>query len=622
MNIVFKKVILHNFLSYGHSEIDLSDKGYCLVRGINNYVKDNALSNGSGKSSWTSAICWVLTGQTIQGITQNIQNIYVTEKSCYVKLFFSVDGNQYEVTRQKAPKVDLRIVINGNDVSGKGLRESEAILAQYLPDLTPNLIASIIILGQGLPYKFSDNTPSGRKEVLERLTKSDFMIQDIKDRISVRIDVLSGIKRGYEDRLLSDNSKLNLLTSQLQTLKEKLENLLKPRDFDSKIEELKKNIAELELSIEALKNRIDEARRNSGQLTEGLQKLLGEKSDKEKIENDEFNEFNHEYLDRKYQLGSKIKSLKDRLTEIRNIKDVCPTCGQRIPGIVKPDTSGIETEIGKLEEELNELNSKFKGFSEIHQTTLANIATEFSDRINGIKKNISVQDTTWNSLQSELRTKEQRLLGLRGELSRIEIEKDSHSREIQTVKETIERYLSDIKVLDEDIEKIKKDMDDNNNHLNVLNQMMTLAKRDFRGFLLSNIIDFIDLKAKEYAQIIFNTNELNFILDGNNIDISFCGKNLESLSGGEKQKVNLIIQFAIRDMMGKYLNFGSNILILDEITDNLDALGCSKLLNLISTKLCDVESIFIISHHPDELEIPTDCEMLIVKGPNGVSEVK
>ena len=51
MRIVFKRLLIHNFLSYGDAEIDLRDKGYCLVSGINNCPKDNALSNGSGKSS-------------------------------------------------------------------------------------------------------------------------------------------------------------------------------------------------------------------------------------------------------------------------------------------------------------------------------------------------------------------------------------------------------------------------------------------------------------------------------------------------------------------------------------------------------------------------------------------
>ena len=44
MRLTFKKLIIHNFLSYAHTEIDLTDKGYCLVSGINQCPKDNALS--------------------------------------------------------------------------------------------------------------------------------------------------------------------------------------------------------------------------------------------------------------------------------------------------------------------------------------------------------------------------------------------------------------------------------------------------------------------------------------------------------------------------------------------------------------------------------------------------
>ena len=77
MNIIFKSIILHNFLSFGHSEINLEDKKYCLVSGINKCSKDNAVSNGSGKSTIWSGICWALTGETIQGITSGIKNINI-----------------------------------------------------------------------------------------------------------------------------------------------------------------------------------------------------------------------------------------------------------------------------------------------------------------------------------------------------------------------------------------------------------------------------------------------------------------------------------------------------------------------------------------------------------------
>ena len=48
MKIVFNKVIIDNFLSFGHAEVELRDMGYTLVEGINNNPLDGAKSNGSG----------------------------------------------------------------------------------------------------------------------------------------------------------------------------------------------------------------------------------------------------------------------------------------------------------------------------------------------------------------------------------------------------------------------------------------------------------------------------------------------------------------------------------------------------------------------------------------------
>ena len=65
LQLNFKKITLHNFGSYHDTEIDLQNKGFCLVSGTNNCPKDNASSNGSGKSFIWSGICYALTGETI-----------------------------------------------------------------------------------------------------------------------------------------------------------------------------------------------------------------------------------------------------------------------------------------------------------------------------------------------------------------------------------------------------------------------------------------------------------------------------------------------------------------------------------------------------------------------------
>jgi DNA repair exonuclease SbcCD ATPase subunit len=151
--------------------------------------------------------------------------------------------------------------------------------------------------------------------------------------------------------------------------------------------------------------------------------------------------------------------------------------------------------------------------------------------------------------------------------------------------------------------------------------METLIKRDFRGYLLENIIKYVDQVAKDYSEIVFGTRELKVYLDGNALDISYCGKMFDNLSGGEKQRVDLILQFAIRKMLTAYLNTSSNILVLDEITDFLDKQSCKAIMELISKELATIESVFVVSHHATELELPIDSELHIVKNEDGISEI-
>ena len=85
-------------------EIDLQNKGFCLVSGENRHKQDNAKSNGSGKSFIWSGICFAITGETIQGLKSNLKNIYNDEEEAYVTLEFLSDKVQYVITRIIAPK--------------------------------------------------------------------------------------------------------------------------------------------------------------------------------------------------------------------------------------------------------------------------------------------------------------------------------------------------------------------------------------------------------------------------------------------------------------------------------------------------------------------------------------
>ena len=92
------------------------------------------------------------------------------------------------------------------------------------------------------------------------------------------------------------------------------------------------------------------------------------------------------------------------------------------------------------------------------------------------------------------------------------------------------------------------------------------------------------------------------------------------LSGGEKQKVDIIIQLAIRDLLSTQLGVKSSLICFDEVFDNLDAHGCQKIIDLIS-KIKDIESVFIVSHHAAELQISYDNHIEVEKSEAGISKI-
>ena len=73
--------------------------------------------------------------------------------------------------------------------------------------------------------------------------------------------------------------------------------------------------------------------------------------------------------------------------------------------------------------------------------------------------------------------------------------------------------------------------------------------------------------------------------------------------------------------MNKYFSVNSSIIVLDEISDYLDNQSCQAVIKLITEKLNDIESVFIISHYMNELGIPVDSEIDIVKNAEGISSI-
>lgn len=622
MNIIFKNIEIEGFMSIGHIYLDLDNNYYTLIKGVN-YFDVNANSNGSGKSSIWEALIWCLTGSTIRG-SKNVENQNL-DIGTQVTLNFLLDGKEFKVRRSKNHdryKTNLSIIIDEEDISGKGLRESEEILKNSLGELTPNLLSNVIILGQGLPDKFTNNSPSRRKEILESLSNSDFMLQDIKLRIQERYKFLNNQLRKKEDELISQKSKKEILETQIKKEEEYLIELGEKeqhceilKNLQEKYKNINENLTQKSLLIENYNNQLSD------------KKTYYYKLKSDKIE--QINKIEETYEEQIIDLKTKqlnydtlISQLKNEIQKLENITEICPTCGQKLPNVFKPDTSDKEQKLKDLISEnsdckinLNKIleikNQKIEEINNNYEVSFKNLETEIND-LENLCKDLVFKVNQFNKELYDINlniTQEEHYISIL-----------TNEKEIRTSK--IKEYKEDVKNCSTNIEQISKTINNLSEHIKINQKFDTAIKRDFRGILLSSVIEFINENGKNYSLIVFNNDLFNFQLDGNNISISYNGKDYEMLSGGERQKVDLIVQLSIRDMLCKMVGFSCNILVLDEVFDFIDYDGCDKIIELISTKLQEVNSIYIISHHADELEIPVDNYITIIKNKEGISELE
>lgn len=620
MLIKFKNISIEGFQSIGNAYVELNDRGFTLVNGINNCAEDNAQSNGAGKTTIFSAICFAITGETLNGNSKNLVNINTDTGLC-VKLCFSVDENNYEIIRTKEHKeygTSLKLIVNGEDKSGKGIRDTEKTIQECLPELTSELLGSVIIIGQGMPQRFTGNNPSGRKEVLEKLSKSDFMIEDIKNRLSDRKTKLSSEIKDMDLKINTLQGKLSVYLDNQKSLEEQLNSMIPPNEEEitegeSKLKSVREKISEFSEKIKEVEKEVSESTQKQIHYKEQ------QSSEEKNIDDSFFNDLQNK-TENKYKLSSEISSIEAEIKKLDSIKDICPTCGQKLPNVHKVDTTIRKEELCRLKNELNAVLEEIKKIDEDKRSCKRAIESKYATYLLEELNKRSALSTKLSGLKSsisEYTNEENRLVSFLTEKNIIK--KTFFSKKVE-----IENKLLFTK---KEIEKINEELVYNNvernntcDRLDAVNKMSTIATRDFRGFLLTNVINFINSRAKSYCYDIFGTEEISLYLEGNNLNVSYCNKMYENLSGGEQKKVDIILQLSIRDMLCKFSSFSSNILVLDETFEALDYLGCQKVVDVITKRLSDIESVFIITHRSN-LSLPADSTLTVVKDENGISSV-
>ena len=622
MKLQFNSIHIENFLSIGCADIPLNDNGYVLVSGINNSKSDSALSNGSGKSSIFDSILWALTGETIRGAS-SVTNINGND-GALVEIDISVDDRDYSIRRTKDHsryKTSLQILSDGEDLSGKGIRDSEKILQNLLPDINASVLGSVVLLGQGLPMRFTNNKPSERKAMLESLSKSDYMVEDLKNRISERKEELTAELRSYEAKRIAVETEISCSEVQLGGLKRELAELPSEESLVAEVREHERELDECSADLEKANANYMEYNSELVRLRGELLSLDADKKAKIATETSVLVEKLNALENRKTILQCTHKELSNKIADKKKVRDVCPTCGQKLLGVTLPNTALEESQLMACNDELSSVQNEIVLLTSEKEKLEAKIVLSTQDRRNSIiesgrkareeslrLKSYCEEKTKTNSTLLE------ELAGMRERLASLSKTRAETVRKIGELSDLISEKTKEKSYIDNSMEELSS-------RLSIISKFATIVSRDFRGYLLKNYIDFIDSRAKNYANRVFGNRNISFVLDGNNINILFNGKAYENLSGGERQKIDLIVQLSIRDMLCTNLGFSCNILAVDELFDNLDAVGCKNVVDLITTDLNDISSVFIITHHSADISIPCDREIVVTKGDDGISEV-
>lgn len=293
-----------------------------------------------------------------------------------------------------------------------------------LPDITKDLIASTIIIGQGMPNKFSSFSPSGRKDLLEKLTKSDFMVEDIRQRVNTRLTEVQRQLRDCEDSLLIHKTKNKTVEDTLRVKEEELSKAVKP-DFISQINELTTQVELIQKDINLKTEQFKTCEENETKANAELVKVLEDNTAELTEEKNAYESVYRICLTEKTKIESEIRSLNQEINRLRSIKDICPTCGQKLPGAIKPDTSIQEQEVIKLNERLVVENARLNECNRKHTEYQVQIKSKYEKTIIDLKAQVAIAKQEKDLTNRELINLTSQQNSLKDRLTKLNYDKDN-----------------------------------------------------------------------------------------------------------------------------------------------------------------------------------------------------
>lgn len=566
--------------SYGaNNSIDLSKEPLLQLVG----------KNGHGKSSIALILEEVLYNKNSKGTKKaKVLNRYSGSKNYTITLTFQKDNDVYRIKTVRGITQSVELTKNGKDISSHTSTSTYKQIEEII-GYDHKTFCQIVYQSSAFSLEFLKATDTTRKKFLIELLKlnryteiSELIKADIKSvdndfkLLSMKIDSIDSWLAKYSNtdliirELVHVPEQPTVATQQLAALEEKLRTLA---DTNRKIRANNKYIE--------LRNSID------------LQILPAPTTDIVKLKVTEA------------EYAAKIKTLKAVINNTGPIVTKCPSCGQAV------DNSHKALMLEEARQELPAIEILKRNVSSLillaeadlkkYNTAVSN-TSEWEKYSALIDKSLPTELIEQTLVEAEITKVEQAIATATKAISTANSQNvaiEAHNAKVKVVLEQMDSMMEDKKFLSGQLELVQARL----STLQILAK--TFSTTGFIAYKIESLVKDLEELTNKYLtdmsdgrfQIQFSvssSDKLDVLVTDNGEDVD-----ISDLSNGELARVNISTLLAIRSLMQSLSNVRSNLLILDETIENLDAFGKDKLVEVLLKE--EALNTVLISHsftHP------------------------
>lgn len=545
--IDFKKVTYRNFQSIGNQgiTIDLQRSPTTLIGG----------HNGAGKSTMLEAIAYALFGKSLKKV--NLAGLIntINKKNMVVEIEFSSKGKDYKIVRGQKP-AKLEFYVGDELLDQNASSKDYQAKIEHALGMDFKLFTQVVVLNKEKYVPFMDLATSDRRKVIE----------DILD-ISV-FSVMSDILKDDSKDLSND---INDLRYERDKLVERM------RGQQRLIDEANQNV---QGQVDVINAAIDQLNLDQAEVDNERQTLTDKIDTIHPMDTASINSRKRQFEELAVTFRNKVQGYETTLNFFKD-NDVCPTCDQNIDQTIKHQrVMYSKTEIDKTKENATKMMVEYQKV--VDQLALA---VEQNSKVIDLQSQLNMVLAQANNIKRSIAVKQSELNAL-------------------NVSSKVDQYKDELSATSAQHTDLTDKLTEAVESETVFTKCKELLKdTGIKASIVRDYIDLINLRLNEYlgAMGFFIRIELDEAFNDTIKGVNREGFTYESLSTGQKTRVNLALWLSLLEVASLKNSVVTNILALDEILENLDCEGVALFMSLIKDKLPH-KNVFVITQRYTEFE--------------------